>query len=183
MKLSSIDMVKDFIIADSLHLLDLGVFKRLLQGWRTGSLCKRAKWSHQQKKEISEYLVKVRFPREINRRMRSMDFISLWKGLEYRHFLLYVGVVILKRFLPEKFYDHYLLLFCATTICSAKKYECYFDIAEELYVHFVKKYKTIVYGLHFITSNVHNLIHIVDDVKRFGILPTISAYPFFESPL
>lgn len=86
-------------------------------------------------------------------------------------------MVILKRFLPEKFYDHFLLLFCATTICSSSKYEPYFDIAQELFVHFVQAYKKI-YGLQFITSNVHNLIHVVDDVKRFGALPTISTYPF-----
>lgn len=28
------------------------------------------------------------------------------------------------------------------------------------------------------TSNIHNLLHIIDDVQRFGILPSISAYPF-----
>lgn len=32
------------------------------------------------------------------------------------------------------------------------------------------------------TSNFHNLIHLIDDVKRFGNLDTSNAYPF-ESKL
>ena len=32
-----IDMVQDFPISDSLHLIDLGITKRCLTGWRDGS--------------------------------------------------------------------------------------------------------------------------------------------------
>lgn len=35
-----------------------------------------------------------------------------------------------------------------------------------------------IYGSHSITSNVHNLIHVTDDVIRFGNLNNISTYPF-----
>lgn len=44
-------------------------------------------------------------------------------------------------------------------------------------IDYIEQYK-IIYGKDSITSNVHNLCHLVDDVKRFGPLPTISAYPF-----
>lgn len=91
-----IDMIQDIIVGDSLHLLELGVMRKLLAGWRTGSLSLRTKWSTSQKKEISEYLVNVKFPSEIHRQMRSLEFVSLWKGLEYRNFLNYVGIVLLK---------------------------------------------------------------------------------------
>lgn len=33
-----LDMVLDFPIADVLHLIDLGITKRLLCGWKNGSL-------------------------------------------------------------------------------------------------------------------------------------------------
>lgn len=89
-----IDMVEDVIVSDSLHLLELGVMRRLLNGWRTGSMTKRAKWSTTEKTEISNFLVKIRFPKEIHRRMRSLEFVSLWKGLEYRNFLYYVGFIL-----------------------------------------------------------------------------------------
>lgn len=35
-----------------------------------------------------------------------------------------------------------------------------------------------MYGVHAITSNVHNLCHVVENVERFGNLNSISTYPF-----
>lgn len=40
-----IDMIEEFPVADSLHLIDLGIMKRLLMGWRNGNFIKRVtKW-------------------------------------------------------------------------------------------------------------------------------------------
>lgn len=35
-----------------------------------------------------------------------------------------------------------------------------------------------LYGSHAISANVHNLIHVVENVDRFGILSSISTYEF-----
>ncbi|EAT36978.1 AAEL010985-PA [Aedes aegypti] len=172
-----IDMIEDIIVSDALHLLELGVMRRLLNGWRTGSMTKRAKWSSTEKAEISEFLVKLRFPKEIHRRMRSLEFVSLWKGLEYRNFLNYVGLVLLKDHLPEKHYQHFLVLFCAVRISSTEAYKKLLPVAKDLFVDFIQDYKNL-YGIDYLTSNVHNLSHVVDEVCRFGSLPTLSAYPF-----
>ncbi|XP_021705627.1 uncharacterized protein LOC110678452 [Aedes aegypti] len=172
-----IDMVNDIIVGDSLHLLELGVMKKMITSWRTGSMSMKAKWGSFQKKEISEYLIQVKFPVEINRKMRSLEFVSLWKGLEYRHFLNYVGIVILKDHLPEKFYDHFLYLFCAVRICSAENYANLLPVARSLIIDFIEDFKAL-YGTEFVSSNVHNLCHIVSEVERFGPLPTFTAYPF-----
>lgn len=172
-----IDMIEDIIVADALHLLELGVMRKLLNGWRTGSMTKRAKWSTVEKGEISNLLVRIRFPKEIHRRMRSLEHVSLWKGLEYRNFLNYVGLVLLKDYLPEKYYQHFLFLFCAVRICSVEMYKSFLPVARELFNDFVKDYKDF-YGIEYITSNVHNLCHVVDEVERFGPLSTLSAYPF-----
>lgn len=42
---------------------------------------------------------------------------------------------------------------------------------------YIKKYIEL-YGNDSISSNVHNLCHIVEDVRKFGPLPFISSYPF-----
>lgn len=172
-----IDMVKDIVVGDSLHLLELGVMKKLLNGWRTGSMSMKAKWSSSQKKELSEYLVEVKFPVEIHRQMRALEFISLWKGLEYRNFLNYVGIVVLKDYLPEKFFNHFLYLFCAVRICSSEKYANMLPVARSLLVDFIENFKSL-YGTEFISSNIHNLCHIVSEVEQFGPLPSFTAYPF-----
>lgn len=52
-----IDMIKDFIVADSLHLLEGGVMKRLISGWRKGEFGFSTKWSAWQQSEISAIFV------------------------------------------------------------------------------------------------------------------------------
>ncbi|XP_053699460.1 uncharacterized protein LOC128746436 [Sabethes cyaneus] len=172
-----IDMIRDVIVGDSLHLLELGVMKKLLTSWRTGSMSMKAKWSCNQKKEISEILLDIKFPMEIHRQMRSLEYVALWKGLEYRNLLSYVGIAFLNDYLPEKYYDHFLFLFCAVRICSSKKYAYLIPVARSLLLDFIENYKSL-YGIEFITSNIHNLCHLVDEVEYFGPLPYLSAYPF-----
>ncbi|XP_055598501.1 uncharacterized protein LOC129748042 isoform X3 [Uranotaenia lowii] len=107
----------------------------------------------------------------------SLDFISLWKGLEYRIFLNYAPIAILKQYLPEKYFEHFLKLFCAVRICSTNRYKYVLHIARSLFQEFIAEFK-VLYGEQFVTSNVHNLCHIADEVERFGVLSTLSAYPF-----
>lgn len=42
--------------------------------------------------------------------MRPLKCIKFWKGLEFRTFLLYIGPVILKDYLPNDVYEHFLML-------------------------------------------------------------------------
>jgi hypothetical protein len=172
-----IDMIKDFVVADPLHLLELGVMKRLLIGWKTGNLGYNTKWNIQEKDKISQFLLQIKMPSEIHRDARSLKHFSNWKGLEFRNFLNYYGVVVLRKHLPDQYYKHFLKLFGAVIICSVKKHLRHLDVARVLFEGFITDYKRI-YGPEFITSNVHNLEHIVDDVTRFGVLFSISTYPF-----
>lgn len=93
-----IDMIQDIIIADPLHLLELGVMKRLIVGWRSGDLGFHIKWSSQHQNNISEWLQQIQMPSEIHRDTRSFLFFAKWKGLEFRNFLNYLGVVVLRPF-------------------------------------------------------------------------------------
>lgn len=86
-------------------------------------------------------------------------------------------MVIFKEILPTELYEHFLLLFCGVTICYADAYKKYLPFAQNYFDKFIEGCANI-YGNHSIVSNVHNLTHVVDDVKLFGNLNTISAYPF-----
>lgn len=50
-------------------------------------------------------------------------------------------------------------------------------VAEKCFQQFVEEYIDI-FGMDSVSSNVHGIIHLVDDVRRFGILPDNSTYPF-----
>lgn len=175
-------MIEDFPVGDSLHLLDLGIMKRLLIGWRDGNFANyKTKWRARDSEEISFFLLQCKMPSEIHRAVRGLNVLAHWKGLEFRTFLYYISVVILKYYLPLDAYEHFLLFFCAVTICSAKMYNSCLDLANAMFSAFVEIYGDI-YGEGHITSNVHNLTHIVDEVQRFGILSSFNSYPF-ESKL
>ncbi|XP_055522712.1 uncharacterized protein LOC129716893 [Wyeomyia smithii] len=111
LKLPGFDIIKDIVIADPLHLLELGVMKRCLIGWRDGSLGFTAKLCGREIEKLSAALTSMKLPLEIHRSMRGIDCIAFRKGVELRIFLNYVGVVILKDILDERVYFHFLLLF------------------------------------------------------------------------
>lgn len=141
-------------------------------------------------------------PKEIHRAVRSLDCIKFWKGmyifiksivqlhtrllieinfnhlgLEFRTFLLYLGPVILKDFLPMDAYINYLYLFCAVRLCSTQKSMQHLNVAEAILKDYIEQYINL-YGIDAIGSNVHNLCHLASDVRKFGPLPSISSYPF-----
>lgn len=181
-----IDMVKDFVIADDLHLLHHGIVKRILLGFKSGGHnFKEAKLAAQQVQQISSSLMKCNEykPVELHRAIRGMDSLARWKGSEFRRFLLYLGPVVLKNIVSDPIYDHFILLFCSISICSCNFYinGGFIPLAEALISEFLEQYIQI-YGIDAINNNLHSLSHLIDDIKRFGPLPNISSYPF-ESKL
>lgn len=108
-------------------------------------------------------------PTEIHRAVRGLDVLAHWKGTEYRTFLLYIGIVVLKSVLSKVVYQHFLLLFCAATICSSNSHKHFLPLAESLLDIYVETYRDF-YGEDYMTSNVHNLTHLINEVRKFGIL-------------
>lgn len=81
--------------------------------------------------------------------------------------------------LPQNEYDHFMQICVAVRICSSNTYKHFIPIATKLFKLYVENY-IILYGRHTIGSNVHNLIHITEDMQRSGIgnLMDISTYKY-----
>ena len=172
-----IDMISHFPL-DPMHLLHLGVMRRLLLAWLRGPLTVR--WPARVVSDLSAYFLSLRkhIPSEFCRRPRSLAEIDRWKATEFRMFLLYCGPVALKGYLPDSLFKHFLLLFVASTILSDKKLSCQFqEYASGLLSSFVLGVAEL-YGRGEVVYNVHCLLHVVDDVARYGCLDSYSAYPF-----
>lgn len=180
-----IDMIHDFAVGDSLHLIDLGIVKTFLKGYMEGKLTNiDAKWSSNQIIEINEYLKEVKAPIEIKsqRAIRTLSDFSKWKGREFRTFFLYPSIVVYRSFLKPHLFNHFLLLYCGLRIFYNDAHlKQYLTIGGTCIEHYLAGFKSL-YGNQHMTSNFHNLAHLVDDVKRFGNLDTFNAYPF-ESEL
>lgn len=171
-------MIEAFPVSDSLHLIDLGIMKRLLIGWRDGNFgTYLTKLRAQEIEYLDEFLKRCKLPTEIHRAVRTLDCLAHWKASEFRTFLHYLSIIILPDILRQDVVEHFLTLFCAITICSSQSYCNFLPLARELLKHFVEQYRYF-YGSHYITSNVHNLLHVVDEVEKFGPLQNFNAYPF-----
>ncbi|XP_047142039.2 uncharacterized protein LOC124816529 isoform X1 [Hydra vulgaris] len=164
-----------------MHLVCLGVVRRMLQflkkGDRVVRLCSR------QILNISENLLELRkyIPSEFARRPRGLIELDRWKATEFRQFLLYTGQVTLKSILKPDLYKHFLTLSVAVTILLSHdkdKRVQYLEYAQKLLEHYVRHCQKF-YGDNFVVYNVHNLLHLADDVRFFNLsLDEISAFSF-----
>ncbi|XP_029676799.1 uncharacterized protein LOC115243742 [Formica exsecta] len=168
------------VALDYMHLVCLGVTKKLLLLWMKGPLTVRI--GNTNTNLISQRLIALKnsIPKEISRKPRSLSEIKYWKATEFRQFLLYTGPIVLKSILKQEIYEHFLTLHVAISILISPtlitnneniKY------AEELLVNFVKGFQ-VLYSKQFVSHNVHNLIHLSNEVRRNGILDNFSAFPF-----
>ncbi|XP_025155706.1 uncharacterized protein LOC105189479 isoform X2 [Harpegnathos saltator] len=121
--------------------------------------------------------LKCNIPSEFNRKPRDLNEVKRWKATELRQFLLYTGPVVLKSTLSYDRYINFLPLHIATSILCNPNYKKHIDYARSLMQYFVKTF-IILYGKDQVSHNVHNLLHICDDVARIGTLDQFSAFLF-----
>ena len=125
---------------------------------------------------VSAHLIRLRIkiPCEFHRRPRS----ARWKFTELRQFLLYTSIVVLKSRLAREYYKHFLCLFSGIFILATPgSSEEMISYAESLLEYFVGKFQAL-YGYEFLSYNVHALLHLPEDVRRFGNLDNFSAAKF-----
>lgn len=88
--LPNFDMVQS-IPFDYMHLVCLGVMKKLLVLWISGDL--KFRLPSRKIEEMSQTLERLKkyTPSEFSRKPRSLRYMKLWKATEFRQFLLYTG--------------------------------------------------------------------------------------------
>ena len=166
---------------DYMHLICLGVVKRLMLCWKEGSRPHRL--SAGQLTLISNNLLQYKgmLPVEFARQPRELKELKRWKATEFRQFLLYTGPVVLKNVLSEEQYEHFLCLSVAMRIVLDEDDEFRNDFiayAKDLLSYFVPRCREF-YGDTFTVFNVHSLYHIVDDASFHNCsLDKISSFPF-----
>ena len=165
---------------DYMHVVCLGVVRRMIFLWSSPKGPTSCRLSTALLKAVSDRLLTYRsfMPRQFARKPRSVSEVKMWKATEFRTFLLYLGPVALKGLLSNELYDNFLCLSVAMSIClDPEVCTVHTDYCEHLFHFFVHTFSKL-YGKSQVVYNVHCLTHLVDDVRRYGCLENISAFPF-----
>ncbi len=174
----NINMISSFPY-DYMHMVCLGVVRRILLYWVKGPLITR--FNGRKIAELSDNLIVLSsfFPSDFSRKPRGLNVLKFWKATEYCAFLLYSSIVTLPQVASNAVYKNFLLLhtavfiLCDPLLCN----DDLIDYANALLCKFVKSCVK-VYGIRMLVYNVHGLLHIANDCRVFGSLDNFSAFKF-----
>ncbi|XP_028408833.1 uncharacterized protein LOC114531425 [Dendronephthya gigantea] len=177
-QLSHFDLVNSIAI-DYMHGVLLGTQKLLLTLWFSSKFSK-TQFSISSKVQLVDARLRQISPTsEIKRLPRSIEeHVKYWKASELRSFLLYYGLPVLYGILPDNYFNHYALFVQALYILLKDSIsDAELNEAERLIYNFCKSF-SLLYAERFYTLNVHQLLHLADDVKELGPLYTHSCFTF-----
>jgi len=166
---------------DYMHAVLLGSFKRLLSYFLRSQKSSRfeCKIRSSSMVALNGLIDDLRYciPSEFQRKVRNFSFLEIYKASELRQMLLYMGPIVLKQFLPRKYYEHFLdLHFAIYSLCSD---QCEQFIPNAVYC--IEKFCTDserLFGRQNQTYNNHCLLHLPRFVQQYGALDRFSCFPF-----
>ena len=169
------------VVLDYMHLVYLVMIKRLWLFWKGDP--RQYRLSAGQLAVVSEKSkdYKGKMPTEFARQPRGFEEVKKWKATKYRQFLLYTGYLVLQGVLSPESCSHFLCLSITFRILLENNGNIrrnFLHYARDLLRYFVSKCRDL-YGSTFTVYNVHNLVHVWQDVDSFSVsLDKISSFPF-----
>lgn len=176
------EMVPDFIRSnaiDEMHGCFLGLSKLLVNLWFDSSHSDKDFSLHHVLDLVDSRLSKISPPSSVQRMPRCIkNQLGYWKALEYKMFLMMYSVLVLKDLMEEQYYEHHCQLVSAIYLLSQDSISPD-DIqrASELLHIYVMRFQEL-YGLRWLTLNVHQLLHLSDVVSDLGPLWVYSCFPW-----
>jgi hypothetical protein len=128
--------------------------------------------------EIDCKLTALQPPNYIKRAPRPIEtHLKLYKSSEFKNWFFYFSIPVLYGIMPQDQLQHYFLLVHAFYLLSQNSISLVdVEKARELIKKFVKKFETS-YGERFMSSNIHSLLHMCDNVLELGPLFVTSCFP------
>ena len=187
-QLSSLPILKDLgigfvsnFVLDYMHLICLGVTKRLLVRLKSTKKCEiKCNLNKEQLIQLDHELEKMKrfIPSEFNRKLNGgLGTLLHWKATEFRFFLLYGGLVALKDILDDNYYLNFLYFSISIRLMLQPFNPDHVTLINNYINKFITSSITL-YGKSFLSYNVHSLVHVVDDYIKFGSLDNVSCFDF-----
>ena len=175
--LTMFNMVTGFV-PDYLHSVCQGVMRQFSGLWLDSQNHRKPWYIGRQMKDLDRRLLKMQPPCEVTRYPRSLATRRFWKASEWRAFLLFYSLIILPGILPQPYLQHlFLLVFSIYTLLQSSVTSAELDAAERALRKFVSEVRTL-YGLEYMSFNVHQLLHLPQSVRNWGPIWGISTFPF-----
>ena len=170
-----LDLVNCFPV-DYMHCVLLGVTRQLFALWFEPSdqpYCIRKSM-----REIDDDLIKIRPPDDISRLPRSLLTYKKWTATEWRNWLLYYSVPLLRGILRDRYFRHWTLLVSAMfNLLKGSISMTMIDEADIKLQEFVSQTARL-YGTENMSYNIHTLLHLAKAVRNCGPLWATSMFPF-----
>ncbi|XP_038150334.1 uncharacterized protein LOC119789497 isoform X2 [Cyprinodon tularosa] len=177
MQLQHFQMINGFI-PDYQHNVCLGITRQLSTLWFDSSNKDSPWFIGKEINEVDRRLAKIKPPVEITRTTRSLSERKFWKASEWRAFLLFYSLPVLKGILPARFWNHlFLLVFGIYTLLQHTIKTESILVAELALKKFVIVFQRL-YGKNNMTFNIHLLTHTAHSVKQWGPLWATSTFSF-----
>jgi hypothetical protein len=170
--------IVDGFVVDYMHCVLLGVCKHLCNLWLDVS----GDWYiGSRKNDIDRILMSIKPPTNFARTPRSIRNSAQWKASEWRQWLLFYSLFALRGVLPTLYFNHYLLLVESMAILLSESISADdLNSAENCLHAFVSQFGSL-YGMNYMTYNVHQLQHIASCVREWGPLWGFSNFMFESS--
>lgn len=178
--LANIVSLKESFPFEYLHLVCLGITKRLVQSYlsnRHGLLPCHLTSAMLSKLDEKTACYKNVLPREFQRKVRSLKNHVYFKATEYRTLLLYTGPIFFRNILPLPYYHHFLLLHFSMYVFASPHHSNLYEHAKSCIERFLFDLGELFNSSAY-TYNAHCLRHLYDFVKLFGPLDNFSSFPF-----
>lgn len=177
MYLKSFDYVNSCVI-DYMHGVCLGVVRTLLTIWFDKKNKEKEFSYFPKRKDVNDLLRKITPTIFVSRIPRTLDELTHWKASEYRNFLLYWGLPVLRHVLYPEHFAHFCLLARSIFILSKEGISVQeLHTADTALLLFVENFKDL-YGERYLTLNIHQLVHLADCVRYTGPLYVNNCFIF-----
>ena len=175
----NIDIIQQ-VVNEPFHLLYLGIAKSLMKIW-FGFGGRHGLFGKEVLSKIGSRIVRLMdfHPEEFQRSLDTLDKFMIFKGSQFRCFVLYTGPFLLQDILPHNIYNNFLQFHIIAKVLSDEKLcvKC-IPVIKKIINDFLAGYAEI-YGKEFIVPNLHALIHLPENVEFLKApLEDFSAFPF-----
>lgn len=175
LELLPIDMIYAFP-PDYLHCVLLGVVYWILKYVRDTPKTLSSNDYIKINKRIDDF--KTTQPKEFQRNLRSfIENLGLMKGTEFRQYLMFVFPLLIKDIVSEEILANFVKLQIASTIFGHKRFDCYYNEADELIRMFILEFAEVYHPRHVVYV-VHSLCHMKKFVEIYGAWDNFSTFEY-----